>query len=238
MTKAPARSSRRDRKEAMEQEKRIQLTPRISGYISAQAEPPSPAQRALIEVTAELGGVAEMQVPHEQAVLLTVLCRSIGASTIVEVGTFTGYSTLALASGLLPDGVVHTYDVSEEWAAIAATAWKEAGVSDRIQQYIGPAATKLAALPHEPIIDLVFLDADKAGYLGYWEELVPRVRPGGLILADNVLYYGEAAEDHPAGNGLAIKEFNAHVRADDRVESVLVSIADGLTIARKKDLTG
>ncbi|GAB3733500.1 class I SAM-dependent methyltransferase [Amycolatopsis oliviviridis] len=220
----------------MEQDKRIQLTPRLGAYISAQAEPPTPAQSALVEVTTGLGGVAEMQIPHEQAVFLTLLSRSIRASTIVEVGTFTGYSTLALASGLEPHGVVHTFDLSEEWTALAATAWKEAGVYDRIQQHIGPAAEGLAELPDEPVIDLAFIDADKTGYQGYWEQLVPRMRPGGLILADNSLYYGEAAEEHPTGNGLAIKEFNAHVRADDRVESVLLSIADGLTLARKKEL--
>jgi len=217
----------------MELDKRIRLTPRISDYVVSQAEPPTPEQQWLLDATTELGGVAEMQIPHEQAVFLTLLAQSIGAANVVEVGTFTGYSTLALARGLAPGGKVRTYDISNEWTPIAIKAWSQAGVLDRIEQHIGPAAETLSALPGEPTIDLAFLDADKVGYRGYWETLVPRMRPGGLILADNVLYAGEAADDEPTGNGLAIKEFNAHVRADDRVESVLLTISDGLTIARK-----
>ncbi len=218
----------------MEQlDKRIRLTPRISDYVVSQAEPPTPEQQWLLDATADLGGVAEMQIPHEQAVFLTLLAQSIGAATVVEVGTFTGYSTLALARGIAPGGKVHTYDITDEWAPFATKAWSDAGVLDRIEQHVGPAAETLLELPDEPAIDLAFLDADKTGYRDYWETLVPRMRPGGLILADNVLYAGEAADDQPTGNGLAIKEFNAHVRADDRVESVLLTISDGLTIARK-----
>ncbi len=189
-----------------------------------------------MEATTALGGVAEMQIPHEQSVLLTLLAQSINATTIVEIGTFTGYSTLALARGLAPGGVVHTFDISEEWSAIATRGWEDAGVRDRIRQHTGPAAQTLPALAGDLVIDLAFVDADKAGYVGYWETLVPLVRPGGLILADNVLYAGEVVDDSPSANGLAIREFNAHVRADDRVESVLLTIADGLTVARKKDI--
>lgn len=216
-------------------DKRIGLTARLSDYVLSQAEPPLPAQRELIEATAALGGVAEMQIPHEQAVFLTLLARSIGARVIVEIGTFTGYSTLALARGVTADGVVHTYDISDEWSTIATRAWAHAGVLDRIQQHLGPAAKTLLDLPHDIEVDLAFIDADKPGYIDYWELLVPLVRRGGLILADNVLYEGDAAEHEPTGNALAIKQFNAHVRADDRVESVLLPIADGLTIARKRD---
>jgi caffeoyl-CoA O-methyltransferase len=222
----------------MDLDKRIGLTPRLADYVAAQAEPPSPAQRRLVEATAALGGVAEMQVPHEQSVLLTLLARSINATTVVEIGTFTGYSTLALARGLAPGGVVHTFDVSEEWSGIATRAWEDVGVRDRIRQHIGPAALTLPALAGDLVVDLAFVDADKTGYVGYWETLVPLVRPGGLILADNVLYAGEVVDDSPSPNGRAISEFNAHVRADDRVESVLLTIADGLTLARKKDLAG
>ncbi len=217
----------------MELDKRIRLTPRISDYMVSQAEPPTPEQQWLLDTTADLGGVAEMQIPHEQAVFLTLLTQSIGAANVVEVGTFTGYSTLALARGLAPGGKVRTYDITDEWAPFATKAWSDAGVLDRIEQHFGPAAETLLELPDEPTIDMAFLDADKTGYIGYWETLVPRMRPGGLILADNVLYAGEAADDRPTGNGLAIKEFNTHVRTDNRVESVLLTISDGLTIARK-----
>ncbi|MFD3776671.1 O-methyltransferase [Streptomyces sp. NPDC058612] len=214
--------------------KTVPLTREVYDYLVAQAEPPTPVQRELVERTRALGGPARMQVSHEQAVLLTLLARLTGARRIVEVGTFTGYSTLALAAGLSPGGTVIACDVSEEWTAIAREAWKAAGVEDRVDLRIAPALETLAALPAEPVIDLVFLDADKPGYRAYWEQLVPRVRPGGLLLADNVLYGGEAARADAEGNALAIREFNAHVRADDRVESVLLPIADGLTLARKR----
>ncbi|MER5872231.1 O-methyltransferase [Streptomyces sp. NPDC002044] len=214
--------------------KTVPLTREVYDYLVAQAEPPTPVQRELVERTRALGGPARMQVSHEQAVLLTLLARLTGARRIVEVGTFTGYSTLALAEGLSPGGTVIACDVSEEWTAIAREAWKAAGVDDRIDLRIAPARETLAALPAEPVVDLVFLDADKPGYQDYWEQLVPRVRPGGLLLADNVLYGGEAARADAEGNALAIREFNARVRADDRVESVLLPIADGLTLARKR----
>lgn len=175
-----------------------------------------------------------MQVPHEQGVFLTLLGRIVGARRIVEVGTFTGYSTLALAEGLAAGGRVLTCDVSEEWTSIAREAWKAAGVDERIDLEIAPALETLRALPQDPVIDLAFLDADKSGYRAYWDELVPRLRPGGLILADNVLYGGGAVHADAQGNALAIREFNAHVRADERVESVMLPIADGLTLARKR----
>ncbi|MFI6694582.1 O-methyltransferase [Streptomyces sp. NPDC050433] len=217
-----------------DQIKSVPLTPAVYDYIVAQAEPLTPVQERLIADTRALGGPAEMQIPHEQGVLLTLLARLTGARRIVEVGTFTGYSTLALAEGLPPGGTVLTCDISTDWTAIAQEAWEEAGLRDRIDLRIAPALDTLRALPAEPLVDLVFLDADKPGYRAYWDELVPRVRPGGLLLADNVLYGGEAASADAEGNGLAIREFNAHVRADDRVESVLLPIADGLTVARKR----
>ncbi|MER6910550.1 O-methyltransferase [Streptomyces sp. NPDC000594] len=215
--------------------KTLALPPDQYRYLLAQAEPPTGPQCRLIERTRALGQVAEMRVPHEQAVLLTLLGRLTAARLVVEVGTFTGYSTLALARGLAPGGRVLTFDVSAEWTGIARTAWREAGVADRIETRLGPAGETLRELPEEPVIDLVFLDADKAGYETYWELLVPRVRPGGLILADNVLYAGEAADPGATGNGAAIRRFNERVRADTRVESVMLPIADGLTLARRTD---
>lgn len=213
--------------------KHIGLSSKLSGYVRSQAEPPLPAQEKLFEKTAALGDIAEMQIPHDQAVFLTLLVRSISAQTIVEIGTFTGYSTLALARGLSEGGVVHTHDISEEWSAIAEEAWVEAGVSDLIRPHFGPATATLLDLPRSPEVDLAFIDADKTGYIDYWELLVPSVRPGGLILADNTLYAGAVVDDTPTGNALAIKRFNQHVRDDHRVESVLLTIADGLIIARK-----
>ncbi|HEX8867573.1 MAG TPA: O-methyltransferase [Lentzea sp.] len=217
--------------------KTITMTPRLYRYLLAQAEPPTPVERRLIERTRALGQIKEMQIPHEQAVLLRLLTTVTAASLVVEVGTFTGYSTLAFARGLSPGGRVITCDLSEKWADIGREAWHEAGVADRVEVRLGPAADTLRTLPETPEIDLVFLDANKVGYIEYWELLVPRVRPGGLLLADNVLYEGEAAQPDATGNGRAIREFNDHVRNDPRVESVMLSVADGLTIARRLDVS-
>ncbi|MFI7301164.1 O-methyltransferase [Streptomyces sp. NPDC050121] len=218
--------------------KTVSMTPPLYRYLLGRATPPNPVQQELIARTRALGGPFEMQVPHEQAVFLTLLTRLIGARRIVEVGTFTGYSTLAFALGLPSDGRVITCDRSDEWTSIAVEAWRAAGVSDRIDLRLGAAAETLRALPLEEEIDLVFLDADKPGYLDYWEQLVPRVRPGGVLLADNVLYGGEAADPAATGNAEAIRAFNDHVLKDTRVESVMLPIADGLTVARKIDGLG
>ncbi|MFE5541690.1 O-methyltransferase [Streptomyces sp. NPDC056492] len=214
--------------------KTVHLTDEVYAYLVAQAEPRSDVQEELVERTRALGREAQMQVPHEQGVFLTLMGKMLGARRIVEVGTFTGYSTLALAAGLVPGGRVLTCDVSEEWTSIAQEAWKAAGVGDRIELVVAPALETLRALPQEPVIDLVFLDADKPGYRAYWDELVPRLRPGGVILADNVLYGGEAVDAGAEGNALAIREFNAYVRGDERMESVMLPIADGLTLARRR----
>jgi caffeoyl-CoA O-methyltransferase len=215
--------------------KTVVMNERRYNYLLGQAEPPTPVQQQLIARTDALGTSAEMQIPHEQAVLLTLLVKLLAPRLIVEIGTFTGYSTLAMAMGLPPGGKLITCDLSSEWTTMAAEAWRDAGVAEAIEVRLGPAADTLRAIPEEPRIDLAFIDADKVGYREYWELLVPRIRPGGVILADNVLYAGEAAEDFPTGNAKAIDEFNDHVRADDRVESVMLPVADGLTVARKRE---
>jgi len=214
--------------------KNIVLNARLDSYLRAHAERQLTAQAELAAKTTALGEVAEMQIPHEQGVLLTMLVRILQARTVVEIGTFTGYAALALALGLPEGGKVITLDRSTEWLEIATRAWEDAGVAQSIEFRLGLALDSLRAMPAEPGIDLVFIDADKTGYRDYWEEVVPRVRPGGLILADNVLYYGEVVADDASENGRAIREFNERVRADDRTESVMLPIADGLTIARKR----
>ncbi|MET8537766.1 class I SAM-dependent methyltransferase [Streptomyces sp. NPDC005065] len=182
--------------------------------------------------------VAEMQVPHAQAVLLTLLTKLIRATTVVEIGTFTGYSTLCLAAGLAPGGTVTTCDLTSDYHEIAVRAWEAANLADRIHTVHGPAARTLRDMPSVPHIDLAFIDADKTGYVEYWDLLLPRIRPGGLVLADNVLYAGEAAAPEAAGNAAAIRAFNRHVHADTRVEGLLIPVADGMTIARKKEDAG
>jgi caffeoyl-CoA O-methyltransferase len=176
-----------------------------------------------------------MQVAPEQGAFLTLLTRLIGARSAVEVGTFTGYSALCIARGLPADGHLLCCDVSEEWTAIGRKAWDAAGVADRIELKIAPAADTLRALPHDQTIDLGFIDADKPGYPVYYEELLARLRPNGVLLVDNVLWGGRVIQaDADDDNTKAIKAFNDMVAADDRVEAVMLPISDGLTLCRKK----
>lgn len=209
------------------------ITRALYAYLLEQAEPPSELQQRLITRTRALGPPSVMQVPHEQAVLLALLARLANARKIIEVGTFTGYSALALAGALAPGGTLITCDISTEWTAIAREAWQEAGVDHLIDLRLGPALQTIAGLPRSSDIDLVFLDADKPQYCRYWEELVPRVRPGGLLLADNVLQQGRIHLPDVTGTTRAVRDFNARVRADTRVESLILPVADGLTLARK-----
>jgi caffeoyl-CoA O-methyltransferase len=185
--------------------------------------------------TQALGGAAGMQIGPDQGALLTLLTRLVGARRAVEVGTFTGYSALCIARGLAEGGSLVCCDVSEEWTAIGRRAWQRAGLADRIELRIAPAVETLRALPADEHLDLAFIDADKPGYVGYWNELVPRVRSGGLLLADNVLWSGtigdEAATD---ANVTALRAFNDTVAADDRVEVAVLPAFDGLTLARKR----
>jgi len=211
------------------------LTAELASYLVGHGSPPDAVQRALIEETRGLGPVAGMQVAPEQGAFLTLLTRLIGARSAVEVGTFTGYSALCIARGLPADGHLLCCDVSEEWTAIARRAWQQAGVADRIELRIGPGAETLRSLPAEETIDLAFIDADKPGYPVYYEELLSRLRPNGVLLVDNVLWDGRVIQtDATDDNTVAIKAFNDMVAADDRVEAVMLPIADGLTLCRKK----
>jgi len=189
----------------------------------------------LREETRALGGAAGMQIGADQGQLLTFLTRVVGARRAVEVGTFTGYSSLCIARGLADDGTLLCCDVSEEWTAVGREAWARAGLADRIDLRIAPAIETLRALPAGEHVDLAFIDADKGGYLDYWHELVPRTRPGGLLLADNVLWSGTIVDPAETGpDTLALRAFNDAVAADDRVDVVILPAFDGLTLARKR----
>jgi caffeoyl-CoA O-methyltransferase len=211
------------------------LTPELYAYMLKHNPPLDPVQRELVEVThARLGEDATMQSAEEQGPLLAFLVRLIGARRIVEVGTFTGFSALSMAQALPADGELIACDISEEWTAYGRQAWAKAGVADRIDLRIGPALETLRALPADPVVDFVYLDADKENYVNYWEELVPRMRPGGMIVADNTLYHGRVLDPAATGSTAGIQAFNERVHADDRVEAVLLTVADGLTLARKR----
>jgi caffeoyl-CoA O-methyltransferase len=203
-------------------------------YLLAHRSPDDDVVRDLREETARLGSQAVMQISPDQATFLRLLVAATGARRAVEVGTFTGFSSLAIARGLPADGRLLCLDVSEEWTSIARRAWVRAGVADRIELRIAPAAETLRALPEEPVFDFAFIDADKKGYPVYWEEIVRRTRPGGLIAVDNVLWEGEVVRPEEQNeDAVAIRHFNELVLRDTRVESVMLAIADGLTLARR-----
>jgi len=212
----------------------VPITPELHEYVLAHSTPPDDVQRSLMAETAELGRVSGMQVGPEQGAFMTMLTQIVGATNAVEVGTFTGYSSLCIARGLAPGGRLLCCDVSEEWTAIGRRHWEQAGVADRIDLRIAPALETLQSLPGDPVIDLVFIDADKGGYLSYYEELVPRLRQGGVLLADNVLWSGRVVGDDTDDDTVAILKFNDHVAADPRVDEAMLPIGDGLTLARKK----
>lgn len=211
------------------------LSPELHRYLVEHGTPPDAVQRELIEETRRLGPIALMQVAPEQGAFLTLLVRLLGARHAVEVGTFTGYSTLCIARGLAPGGRVVACDVSAEWTAVGRRFWEKAGVADRIDLRLGPAAETLAALPADPPLDFAFIDADKEGYPLYLERILERMRPGGLVAVDNVLWSGrvvDPAADDPSTR--AIRAFNDAVKDDPRVDCVMLPVADGLTLLRKR----
>lgn len=213
----------------------LTVTSELVNYAVAHGSwPDDPVLSELRAETTALGPVASMQIGPDQGQLLTLFTRLVGATRAVELGTFTGYSALCIARGLAAGGTLLCCDVSEEWTAMARKAWERAGVAERIELRIAPAIETLRSLPTEPAIDLVFVDADKGGYSDYWDELVPRMRPGGVLLADNVLWSGSVVEGDGDEDTRAIRAFNDRVAADDRVDVVVLPAFDGLTIARRR----
>jgi caffeoyl-CoA O-methyltransferase len=215
--------------------KSFQLTPELHRYLVDHCEPLDEVQRSLIDTTADLGPIARMQVAPEQGHLLTLLTAALEVRNAVEIGTFTGYSSLCIARGLPDGGTLLCCDVSDDWTSIARAAWERAGVAERIELRLGPALATLEALPNEPRFELAFIDADKTSYLAYFDALVPRMRTNGIILVDNVLWGGSVIDATATdADTEAIRAFNDHVAADPRVETVMLPIADGLTLLRKR----
>jgi len=196
---------------------------------------------ALVRLRAETKSLpdASMQISPEQDQFMTLLARLIGAQRAIEIGTFTGYSAICVASALPPGGVLVACDVSDEWTAIARRYWAEAGVEDRIDLRLGPALDTLDALVDEGgagTYDLVFIDADKTGYADYYEGALTLLRPGGLICVDNVLWGGSVVDPAKQSDDTkAIRAFNEKLHNDERVDLSLVPIGDGLTLARKRE---
>lgn len=216
--------------------KTAQLDAELHEYLVAHGARPDELQQALISETERLlPDRAQMQISPEQGALLTLLTRIVQARFAVEVGTFTGYSALAIARGLSPEGRLLCCDISAEYTAVARRYWERAGVQDRIDLRLGAAIETLHALPTEAAIDLSFIDADKTEYVDYWEQIVPRTRSGGLIVVDNVLAGGRVVgADYGDARAGAIRAFNEHALHDERVELTMLPIGDGLTLARRR----
>jgi caffeoyl-CoA O-methyltransferase len=218
-----------------DQPKSFNLSPEIHQYLVAHGTPPDDVQQALIERTSELGGISMMQIAPEQGAFMTILTRLLAVKHAVEVGTFTGYSSLCIARGLADGGKLVCCDVSDEWTSIAREFWEQAGVADRIDLRIAPALETLAGLPEHEHLDLVFIDADKENYANYYDALLPRLRVNGVILVDNTLWSGAVIdESRDDSSTVAIRAFNDMVADDDRVDSVQLAISDGLTLLRKR----
>ncbi|MDE0580294.1 MAG: class I SAM-dependent methyltransferase [bacterium] len=214
--------------------KSIGLSVNVQEYLVAHGAGIDHIAQELIDITADLGRISGMQVAPEQAAFMTMLTRLLDVRFAVEVGTFTGFSALSIARGLAPGGRLLCCDVSDEWVNLGRPFWERAGVADRIEVVIAPAAETLASLPDDPPIDLAFIDADKRSYQTYYEEIVRRLSPKGVILVDNVLWGGRVADpeadldENP--DTANIREFNASVVADPRTAQVMLPIADGLTL--------
>ena len=209
----------------------------LQDYVIAHTTPADPVRRSLTEATAALGPWARMQVADDQAALLSALVSAIRPTLAVEIGTFTGSSSLAIARALpvRPSaGRLLCCDVSDEWTTIARRHWEAAGVDDRIDLVIAPAIDTLRALPADTVVDFAFIDADKTGYLAYYEQLVPRLSTHGLLAIDNVLWGGKVLDSSvDDADTVALRELNARIVADNRVEVVMLSVGDGLTLVRR-----
>jgi predicted O-methyltransferase YrrM len=210
---------------------KTQVTQEVVHYLARHARQDAVLERVARE-TAEMPR-AEMATTPDEAALLTMLARLVGARRALEVGTFTGYGAISIARGLARGGRLTCLELEDEYAAIARRNLEDAGVADRTEIVVGPALESLRAMPAEPTFDYVFLDADKTGYPDYYEQLVPRLLPGGLLLIDNVLLRGRVTDPQDERERL-IDALNDRVTADERVDSVMVLVADGLTFVRRR----
>lgn len=186
------------------------------------------------EQTAAMGSISIMQTAPEQAAFLEMLVRLTGAMRALEIGTFTGYGAIRIARGLAPDGSLTCFELDGERAAVARANLDEAGVGEKVEIVVGPAIEGLRALPDEAAVDFAYLDADKTGYPDYYEEIVRRLAPGGLLAIDNVLMGGRILDTDPDEGTAAMQILNDRIMEDDRVDSVMLGMADGLTLVKRR----
>lgn len=208
------------------------LTDALDAYVAAHVPEVDDVKSDLIIETAGLPA-AGMQISPALGAFLALLVRLLSARRVLEIGTFTGLSTLYMAEALPEGGLVLACDVSDEWTRIASRYWDRAGIADRIDLRLAPAELTLGRLPGDEVFDMAFIDADKPGYPAYWELVVPRIRPGGLVVADNTLWGGSVADSGAGESVDALREFNDLALADDRVEAMLLPVFDGLLLARR-----
>jgi caffeoyl-CoA O-methyltransferase len=204
----------------------------IDAYAEAYSEPPTEVLRRLADETRARMQLPQMMVGPLEGRFLETLVRVSGARLVLELGTFTGYSSICMASALPEGGRLVTCDVDPDAVEIARRYAGEAGVVDRIEYRLGPAIETLREL--DGPFDVVFIDADKAGYVDYYEAVLPKLADDGVIVADNVLSGGRVLHDEPEGTARAIVAFNEHVRADERVVAVMLTVRDGITLIRKR----
>jgi caffeoyl-CoA O-methyltransferase len=213
------------------------LTPELAEYVQASSEAPDEVAADLLAETAAMADRGEapatFQIAPEQGAFMQLLTRALGARRAIEIGTFTGFSALCIARGLPDDGSLVCLDRNEEWTAVAQRFWERAGLGGRIELRLGDALTTLRSLPEAETFDLAFVDADKAGYPAYVDELHPRMTPNGVVLLDNTLRDGRVL-DPQSDDDHAIVALNASLAADPRWETVLLPLADGLTMLRKR----
>jgi caffeoyl-CoA O-methyltransferase len=212
------------------------VTDDLYRYLLMHSMPADDIVTGLVEETREmLPDRAGMQVGGEQGRLLHLLVKLTGSRRLLEIGTFTGMSSLWMARALPDDGHILCLDISEEWTSIARKYWKKAGVDHLIDLDIGPALDKLRSLPAEPMFDMAFIDADKGNYPAYLDEVVPRLHPGGLLVADNVLWSGRVLDGGDETKDTeAIRRFNRIVVDHPELEAVVLPISDGMTLARRR----
>ena len=216
-------------------DKYVTLTPELYAYVVEHGARQDDDLRRLAAETEELGEIAIMQVSPEQGAFMTVLVRAMGARRALELGTFTGYSAICIARGLGDGGRLVTCDLSGDWTSIARRYFDEAGVADRIDLRLGPALETLRGLRDEEPFDFAFIDADKSEYPDYYEECLRLLRPGGLIMLDNVLRGGGVLDDADQDpRTVATREVNARAIADERVDVAMLGVSDGITLALKR----
>lgn len=216
-------------------EAHVALDDRLYAYL-LQSQPPEHEELRLLRERTKALPEARMQIAREQGHFLQFLIRLVGARRILELGTFTGYSALAMALALPEGGKVVTCDVSESWSQIGRPYWQKAGVASNIDLKIGPAITTLGQLEREgDVFDLAFVDADKEAYDSYYEIALRLLRPGGVAVFDNMLRLGRAADpDETDPDPVAIRRLNAKIAEDERVDRVLLPVADGMTLVRRQ----